>query len=239
MIDILYVLGQGSQWENRELRYSLRSVCRFATGVSRVFVVGHDPGFLKDAQVFPVADTSNNKEYNIAAMIAWASKNTDISEDFLMLNDDHFLIAPIHAPAYPLYQVGLLEDRIPKVVSAQYRASLVNTREHLLKAGKPTMSFEPHTPITFNRSHFLQLTPVWEESRIRRAGYVARSIYCNYLGLVGTTIADVKLRKPKGPEDVAKRVAGRDVFSISDSSIELGVASFLEQLFPEKCRFEA
>ncbi len=239
MTDILYVLGTGSRWGNREIRYSLRSLCQHGLGFGRVFVIGHDPGFLKDVSTVPLADPTRNKEYNITWMILWACQNTDISDDFVMFNDDHFLTAPAELSAYPLYYKGTLAEGIAKAGSRQYGRSLEATRNRLLALGKPTTSFECHMPIPYNRTMFRGLSELWEESRKLKAGYLARSIYADYYCLPGTFSRDCKLRLCRGAGDVRARIAGRHVFSIHDASIGTGVAKVLGQMFPQKCRFEA
>ena len=239
MIDILYVLGDGSKWGNQELRFSLRSLCRFASGIGRVFVVGKDPGFLRDCTVLEVPDPTKTKEYNITYQVLWACQNLDISENFLRVDDDTFLVAPIGAENYPNYCTGTLEEKIRRAIAQRYRTALTLTRDKLISLGKPTMSFEPHAPIILNRTRFRGLLEYWDESRRLKCGYTLRSFYCNYYGVPGTPMADCKLRFPQGPEAVMARIKDRHVFSVFDTAIPLGVGKILAEMFPEKCRFEA
>ena len=51
-MDILYCLGEGSKWNNNELRYSLRSLEKFGKNVGNIYVVGYDPGILSDKVTF-------------------------------------------------------------------------------------------------------------------------------------------------------------------------------------------
>ena len=44
-MDILYVVGTGSKWDNNELRYSLRSIDKYGINIDRVFIVGTKPDF--------------------------------------------------------------------------------------------------------------------------------------------------------------------------------------------------
>lgn len=37
-MDILYVIGRGSKWENNELRYSLRSLEKNGINVGNIFI---------------------------------------------------------------------------------------------------------------------------------------------------------------------------------------------------------
>jgi len=47
-MDIVYVLGSGSEWDDNEIRFSLRSVEKYLTGVGNVYIIGKKPNFLKD-----------------------------------------------------------------------------------------------------------------------------------------------------------------------------------------------
>ena len=44
-MDIVYILGNGSKFNNEEIRYSLRSLEKFVN-FDRVFIVGECPKFL-------------------------------------------------------------------------------------------------------------------------------------------------------------------------------------------------
>ena len=51
-MDILYCIGEGSKWNNNELRYSLRSLEKFGKNVGNIYMVGYNPGFLSDEVTF-------------------------------------------------------------------------------------------------------------------------------------------------------------------------------------------
>ena len=50
-MDILYVVGRGSTWNNNELKYSLRSIAKNGINVDRVFIVGYIPDFINREEV--------------------------------------------------------------------------------------------------------------------------------------------------------------------------------------------
>ena len=56
MIDFLYVLGSGSEYNNLELRLSLRSIDKYAHNLGRVFIVGEKPDWIKNVIHIPVKD---------------------------------------------------------------------------------------------------------------------------------------------------------------------------------------
>ena len=46
-IDVVYVLGKGTKWNDNEIRFSLRSLAKNVTGIRNVYIVGERPDFLK------------------------------------------------------------------------------------------------------------------------------------------------------------------------------------------------
>ena len=66
MIDILYIVGTGSHWNNYELRYSLRTLEKYGKNIGRVFVSGANPGFLSDKIIYiniPDIDIFSNTDF--------------------------------------------------------------------------------------------------------------------------------------------------------------------------------
>lgn len=237
-MDVLYLLGKGSLWNNRELRYSLRSLEQFATGVDRVFVVGEDPGFLnKDLIQYHYVDDPGCVSYNHIHKVKWAIENTDISDDFLLNYDDNFFIAPVDIRSYPYYFKGDLPSL--SGTKRQYSFSLVNTYDALTKFGKKTKNFSVHCPVIYNKEKFMALNdPFWELARVIEHGFAVRSLYCNMHGIEGEFKEDCKIREVNGMSHVFEIIRGRGVFSISDYSIELGVAEALRELFPTPSDYE-
>ena len=95
--DVVYVLGNGSSNDNEELRYSLRSIEKFAIGIRNVFVVGANPGYLSDKVIYiPTTDKFPhdhlNKDRNHWRNIEIACKDPRLSEDFLFAADDNIIL---------------------------------------------------------------------------------------------------------------------------------------------------
>lgn len=236
-MDVLYLLGRGSLWNNRELRYSLRSLEKFGKGVDRVFVTGENPGFLSPRVIFNKLDDPGCASYNHVHKVLWTIRNTDISENFILNYDDNFLIKPVDLEKQPYYYKGELPAK--SRTQRQYSFSLVNTHEALTKYGKKTRNFSVHCPVIYNRRDFLALTdPFWELARVIQHGFAVRSLYCNMLGIEGELGEDCKIRDCQGMSHVFDMIKGLDVFSVSDQAIAHGVGEALLQLFPSPCEYE-
>ena len=103
-LDLVYILGRGSNWQNNELRYSLRSVEKFVTGIRNVFIIGEKPSFINDQVIhIPYKDVYTNKARNIMAKILRACNDSRMTKNFMLWNDDYFAIQPFSAIDYPYY----------------------------------------------------------------------------------------------------------------------------------------
>lgn len=237
--DVLIVLGNGSKWNDSELRFCLRGIENFATGLRNVYVIGKDPGFLSDQTIYiPHADPNHSKEHNITYAIEQACNLPHLSEEFVFFNDDHFLLSPVDLARYPYYTKGQLEGAIMLAPAAGYRRALANTVKALTMAKLPTISYEMHMPIRYGKKSFLSLSHWWQQSTTVRDGFLPRSIYGNALNVTPEQSKDCKIQKVNNMEHVERIVTGRHVFSIADDSISYGVADFLSKRFPRKSRFE-
>lgn len=140
-MDVLYVIGTGSKWRNNELRYSLRSVEKHLKGYDRIFIVGDVPDFISNCNVIlnPDATTAGSNyrhEYNIYNKIVCAIKYTDISDNFLFINDDHFFVKDVDIKKYPFYFKCSLQNSIEIRELDDYQIALKNTQDALERTKK-------------------------------------------------------------------------------------------------------
>ena len=145
-MDILYVLGNGSKWDNNELRYSLRSIEKFGKNVGNVYVVGTDPGFLSDnVNLVRLEDCYCAKHKNILNNICEAVEYTNIGDEFLLSSDDHFYVKETDFNNYPIYCKGKLPETYKqKCKNKGYYKSLIDTKRILLNHNYPVYNFSWH-----------------------------------------------------------------------------------------------
>jgi hypothetical protein len=238
-IDVVYVLGNGSKWEDNELRYSLRSLDKFARGVNRVLIVGNKPRWNPaGVEVVENRDPGTNKEHHIAHQVLWACEHLELTPRFLFVNDDHFFLRETDIRTFPYYADGQLSQKFQRAKAGGYRMALGNAEASLKRVKLPTVSYEVHMPIIYNREHFISLRGWWDACAKSRIGFVARSIYCNVTGVSPTHIQDVKIGNYAGRQELESRIANRPVFSISDDAFQHGMKNWLAERFPEKSRYE-
>lgn len=234
-MDAVYCLGSGSRWQDNELRYSLRSLVKYVSGIEQVFVVGKKPAWLTGVIHLPMADRWN-KERNIMEKVSWACACPDLSNDFLFLCDDYYALTlqDANVPAWASGDLLSLGRGISK--HNNYRFSVLNTAVVLKKCGLPTHHFDVHTPIVYNKNRFVELMQAYDWDI--RHGYVVNSLYANSAGIEPVWMADVKLNAAHTLQDVVRLVQGRPWWSVGDGGLTPEVKALLRELYPEKSRFE-
>lgn len=244
-MDILYVVGRRlSQWNDNELRYSLRSIEKNGINVGRVFIAGYCPPFVDRSKVVfvKVRDETSVKHYNIMHAIEEAVRETDIGDEFLYSSDDHFYIKPTDFDRYPFYWRGVM---LPRVAKTEYQRTLVSTRKLLECCGLPTFHLAWHGNTHFKRSLFEseRFRLIREFSYLMPDGCEPTCLMCNYwlkqdVNLELTERPDCKFDRGTSVEEFEMRIKDREVVSCTDGIERSVLAEYLQRTFPKKCRFE-
>lgn len=180
-MDCVYVCRPG---DNEELRYSIRSVVANMP-YDNLWLVGYKPSWYV-GNFLSVPNTTTKFE-NIRLALKAAAEHNKISDDFILMNDDFFVIKPTN-PDKVLHG-GLLIDKINRyrsmIESGRYITLLENTHKFLIKSGiKDPLDYDIHTPMVFNKTNLLQI--------INRRHF-PRSLYGNIFKVGGEFTNDVKV----------------------------------------------
>lgn len=138
-MDILYVIGP-TPGHDRELRWSLRSVARFARNLGRVVVAGYPPSWLSDevATLLVRDEPRESKFVSIRRKVLAACASGLLRGEFLLSADDNFYTAPVDLDATPFWyrrDLPEISEGWPEDGSRNYREHLDNTRATLAAAG--------------------------------------------------------------------------------------------------------
>lgn len=234
--DLVYILGKESGWLNNEIRYSLRSVEKFLKNYGNVFVFGECPHFLDTSRIIhvPNTDTSRDKALNIKSKLVAICSHADVSEDFMLFNDDYFLMSDIDASNYPyLYKCEL--EHSATINRTIYREHVLSTIAVLKERGLPTRNFDTHKPIIYNKEKLMSV--IFQYPWDKKFNYVMRSLYCNTLGIEGVLQPDCKINIPM-PLQRWKDKTATDCFSIDDRAINMNFKTFIDNEFHHPCVFE-
>lgn len=246
-VDILYIVGKGfSEWDNNELRYSLRSLAKYGKNIRRVYVCGYCPYWLNKEEVtcIPLKDETENKHYNILTAIEYSVHNSDIGEFFLYSSDDHYYVQPTDFATYPVYWRGY---ELPEELQGKrwYDITMKSTHDVLAAFGLPTHFYAWHGNTWYCKSLFLQqrMELLRRLSKTMPEACDPACLMLNYWKAVSpetmpTEIAraDFKISAHNEAE-IEQLSMTKEVLSTTDAVRE-GMRRWLEKRFPHRCKYE-
>lgn len=207
-----------------ELKFALRSVERHVK--ADVIIIGEQlPRWIDNVTWIKLGDLDGRKQLSVKRKILAA---LEYSEEILFSNDDIYFLKKTKVP---YYWNGDLKGY-------SYTGSK-ELQADLKRMGKPTKSFELHTPLIFKQD-FKEVIKKFSVDTL------IRSAYCNYLEIEGERFTgkidgqsafDCKFVKAPKPVDVTKAIESMDFISTGVYSVH-AVLPFLQQLFPTPSKFE-
>lgn len=226
-MDLVYICRKG---DNEELRYSIRSIEKNFPG-QKIWVVGYKPEWY-NGPFISIPDTST-KFNNIRIALTKVCEHPEVSEDFVFMNDDFFLIEPIDK--FINYDGGLLSDKITRYrqisPTGTYTGLLKKAFRYLKDHGiKNPIDYDIHVPMIFNKTNLLPISYM---------PFQPRSLYGNLLQIASETITDVK-RYASGSSMSSLSYTKNEYPFISseDKSFEKLKEEFLGEEFPTPSKYE-
>lgn len=220
-MDVLYYIGNGSRHQNRELRYSLRALEAHCKDIDNVWVVGNKPPFLADNVKYLWVEDSGLWWQN-AYKKTMAAIDAGISENFLLMNDDFYMLKDFTAARYPHYHKGNIGD----VAHNKYQEVIISTKHILEDMGKPFKHYGVHCPMRINAEKYKELAKFYDNEYTAKP-VSARCLYGN-LFCRGKQVADNKFSKLK--------CGDTGCYSSKDWAGD--ALKELKALFPERSKWE-
>ena len=221
--DLVIPLSDTSVNHDIELKYALRSIERHA---GNVFIIGRLPKWVRNTTHISFDDIPNLrfKEQNIYNKLAEACNDPRVSDPFIYANDDHFLL-PGYDPAIYWHKGKLTPN-----VNGPYNSTIKNTIALLGEVN----NFDTHCPMLIHKQRFLDSMPqVWSDW-----GYCMKTLYCHANGIEGQQAEDLKINQPHTAKELHSKVEGRTWFSVGDIFFSGQGIKFLNQLYPNKSKYE-
>lgn len=178
-MDVLYYIGGGSSHNNDELRFSLRALEANCKDVGKVWIVGNRPEFLRNVEYLWIEDKF--EWWKNAFIKVKAAIEAGISKQFLLMNDDFFMLKPFEAAKYPYYHKG----EMPTEGNNDYKKVIVNTRRYLEQMSATTFHYGVHCPMVIDGKKFLEIEKHLTQPLSMRCLY--GNLYCK-----GRKVKDVK-----------------------------------------------
>jgi hypothetical protein len=240
-IDVVYVLGKGSNWRNNEIRFSLRAIEKNLKGVRKIWIIGEDPGFLKGVNHISHPDEfTNNADGNIIRKVLRACQEEDLTENFLFINDDHLVMKPVRAENIPAFHKGDMTTFDKAFFEVNFwRGRLFRTKNILVQKGYTAYNFDCHVPIIFNKKIFPEVISQFDYEK--NIGYTMKSLYGNVVCKDARRLDGEKvvLFRPYTVSDIMAKVAGAGFVSFNDDGLRVQLKEWLYNTFNEVSRFEA
>jgi len=224
-LDVVYFVKDGTR--NEEFRYSLRSICKNMPH-GRVWVFGGCPlNIIPDVRV-RVKQEGKTKWDKVHGMLKLACENKELSDNFILFNDDFFIMKPINK--IETYYRGLLEDHVKVLGKGPYSRMLSGVDKELKKRGLSTYSYELHVPFVFNKKKLLKLLNKNPGLRC------TRTMYGNTYRIGGERRSDVKIFSATPGFDYKNL----DMLSTDDPivSVNNDAWRWLKKQFPKGCEYE-
>lgn len=220
--------------EGAELRYCLRGIEQYLKDVGQVFLIGDRPLWVNTDEVAWVSkkdgDMMRHRERNIYDKLTLAVEIPFVSDNFLFMNDDHFMLRDLHADLFPNYARNTVKE--VKTTNGPYQQTLENTIELV---GPDAIYFDMHCPILINKNGFLNAFRAvdWE----KHWGYCIKTVYGSVNKLEADwSHGDTKLENAGGREQ--EELRGLSWFSTADRFFTREGHEFMENVYPNKSKYE-
>lgn len=233
-LDIVYVVKNAIADE--ELRYSLRTLKNFPH--RNVYFYGGCPSWATNIKHIPIRQ-SGTKWQNTSHMLECIVDNPEISDDFVLFNDDFFVLEPIKELGY--YSEGKLKERVDrtwitrymweKPHYSRYGTLLKDTMEWLEENNYDTINYELHIPMIYNKKKLKKCLKLFPNG-----GWAARrSLYGNIYEIGGEDTSDVKIYSRT---DFPKKGIKTFVSTTDDSFANGTVGIYIRKNFSEPSKYE-
>lgn len=190
-MDIVYITAE--ERKNEALRYSLRSVAANFPH-RKVWLAGFQPIWLANVG-FIGGNEGATKEARIYNSALAAARHPEVSDQFVMFNDDFFVTAPVtKLPARYLQSLRRhCDEETIKNGRGGWRDTMLSTLDLLLELGvKNPLSYELHVPMMFDKKVLAELMA----PHVSDSPPQLRSLYGNLANIGGTQKNDVKALLP-------------------------------------------
>lgn len=226
-MDCVYVCRAGN---NEELRYSIRSIVKNLPHAN-IWLVGGKPEWYNGN--FIEAKDYGRKFQNIKNCLRVVADSPDISERFILMNDDFFITKKMNS--LPIMHGGSLFMKTHEYKMLDPRSEYVKllelTYRELVRLGvESPIDYDIHVPMVMDKTNL--------KSILEYEGF-PRSMYGNIVGIGGDKIRDVKTYA-KGPliSRSYKFDDNSEFISSEGTSFKLNLKDKLQTMFPEKTKYE-
>ncbi|HPI19507.1 MAG TPA: hypothetical protein PKY56_03980 [Candidatus Kapabacteria bacterium] len=243
MVDVVYPLGNGSLWNDNELRYSLRSLEKNLLDLRNVYIIGRLPNFITNVINIPVSDSlRQNKDGNIIHKVITACNRTEISPIFVRLSDDQLFLKPIRSSDIDFWYLRQMTDDDFKDLKKlnNWGKRLFNTYKILKQQGLTTFNYDCHIPSLIDKYSFVDIMQKYPYN-LEREGFTINSLYFNNLKNIGKQINESTRFNIEFPMEKEKIKIGfeKNIFlNYNERGRNNNLQEVIEETFGFRSKFE-
>jgi hypothetical protein len=228
-LDYVYVCRPG---DNEELRYSIRStVANLPPG--RIWVVGGKPDWYIGDYIY--VEQNGFGHANVWKQLGVICNTADITDDFVLMNDDFFTIKKLDRVEY--FYSGTIQEILGDYsdtgkTNYGYQRLLNKTQRYLNRRGIGNpLDYELHIPMPMNKTKLFE---------VLNNKTLHRSTYGNVYGIGGTKTYDVKVYSNTELKGKFHDLIKEDLSYISshDSNFNFILDLILRDMFPNPSKYE-
>jgi hypothetical protein len=228
-VDFVYICKPGN---NEELRYSIRSVIN-SFPEAKIWLVGGKPDWYSGNHIH--VDQRHHKYANAINNLHALCSAEEISNEFVLMNDDFFIIKKINK--IDQFYNGLLSEKIDNYTkitgSSMYIRKLILTNTRLIEQGIANpYDYELHIPMVMEKDKLLPIIKKYPNC-------LWRSMYGNIYNVGGTQMEDVKVYTNPRHLPRSKEITDNSTFmSTEDQAFNIMLDKILSKLFTTKSSYE-
>jgi hypothetical protein len=246
LYDFVYIVKESE--DNNELRYSLRSLYKFYPN-NKIWIVGYKPTWIQNVNYISVKQDQENKWKNSVINIIEACKSKEISDDFILMNDDFVILKEIKSINTVINaNLGSLDYNIEKFSKDpdEWTEAFTNLKILLqdLNISEPYYSYEAHLPLLINKQEFLKIINLPKVQEFMNTPNVLhkRSLYKNIIKPQNTETLLFDVKTHKENDDIVARLSICGWISVYNNQInnpKFPKLNFiLKDNFPIPCKYE-
>lgn len=210
-----------------ELLFALRSIEKHLTGFTNLVIIGDKPEWYKGEYV-QAKDQNGRKQFNIYSKLLIACEHKSVSPNFIMWNDDHFLLKDIIVLQIMNWYDGSLKDNIKGNHGARYKETIANTLELIPEV----LNHDIHTPCIYNKAIFYSLF------MDRTDEICIKSYYFNKTREFQQPMKDFKINSILSKEAIKELIKDKLFLSTSTNGMKKPMIEVLNELYPKKSKWE-
>lgn len=246
MTTIVYpYLAEKSQGE--ELKYSIRSLCKFLKFEFEPVIIGDKPKWYKGKHIEtkPIRGRKFTRAFDIARKLEIICDTSWISDDFMYMYDDQYFVNPTDlsdiSGAIAMAEVVRKTDN-RRFGSDVWRELMNKTIDALKESGHDRVfNYETHLPRVLNKHKLKILTDAYN---LHKNPLLFNTLYFNEyfhqpkVELEKENNIKAGVYKPMSTDQIRVLCRGKFVLNNGERGWNHSFNLFLKNTFPEKCRFE-